>query len=142
MKNQLEQAFYENKTDEELDVLVAEAAGLVYANTSGVGAWLDEFGAIIHLESEFKPTSKMNVALSLFQEIAAEGNGLAINTADVITKKNTMMFGGFDKKEVNPLPLLYFEISDICDFCEFRKTFLRGVSIFYILYKISRESGE
>ena len=142
MGKKYSQRYYMGKTDEELDVLVAKAAGFKLSSFQGEGGWLDSEGALVQLESEFHPTSKTNFALELFREIAADGNGLALNTADALTKKDMFLFGGFDKNAETTLPLISFEIKDIGDFGSFRKTLLRGLCIFYIMYKNSRISDE
>ena len=133
------QAYYETKTDEELDALVAEAAGLTLSSLAGEGEWVDNTGVLIHLASEFTPTSKTNYALTLLQEIAADGNGLAINTADVMSKSFGIILGGFPFEGEEPLPMVQTSIEDINNFGEFRKAFLRSICIFFIMYKHSKE---
>ena len=139
MEIQWTQEYYAQKSDEELDVLVAEAAGLKLSSLAGEGGWVDSTGALIHLASEFHPTSKTNYALALLQEIAADGNGLAINTADVMSKSFGIILGGFPFEGEEPLPMVQTQIEDINDFGEFRKAFLRSIAIFYVMYKHSRE---
>ena len=133
------QEYYKTKTDEELDVLVAEAAGLKLSSLAGEGGWVDSTGALIHLQSEFHPTSKTNYALTLLQEIAADGNGLAINTADVMSKSFGIIIGGFPFEGEEPLPMVQTPIEDINNFGEFRKAFLRSICVFYVMYKHSME---
>ena len=133
------QEYYAQKTDEELDALVAEAAGLKLSSLAGEGGWVDSTGALIHLASEFHPASKTNYALTLLQEVAADGNGLAINTADVMSKSFGIIIGGFPFDGEEPLPMVQTPIEDINDFGEFRKAFLRSIAIFYVMYKHSRE---
>jgi len=133
------QSYYETKTDEELDVLVAEAMGLELRSLSGEGGWVDNEGTLVHLQHEYHPASKMNYALELLQLVAMEGNGLAINTSEPLTKTDMVLIGGFPKEGKEPLPLLGFPIEDISDFGKFRKTWLRAICIFYIMYKNSKE---
>ena len=133
------QAYYKTKTDEELDVLVAEAAGLKLSSLAGEGGWVDNTGALIHLQYEFHPTSKTNYALTLLQAIAADGNGLAINTADVMSKGFGIIIGRFPFEGEEPLPMVQTPIEDINDFGEFRKAFLRSICVFFIMYKNSME---
>ena len=139
MSEQQNFEYYQSKTDEELDVLVAEAAGLKLAYLSNEGGWLDSNGVLVHLKSEFHPTSKTNYAIELLREVAAEGNGVAINTADIITQANAITIGGFPFSSGVELPLITNPVDDINSFGDFRKTFLRSICIFYILYKNSRE---
>ncbi len=131
--------YYKQKSDEELDVLVAEAAGLELRSLGGEGGWVDKDGALVHLQSAFHPTSNNNFALELFREVSADGNGLAINTADSMTKTPGILIGGFPFDGEKELPILFTEIEDMNDFGEFRKTLLRSFCIFYVLYKNSRE---
>jgi len=133
------QEYYKTKSDEELDVLVAEAAGLKLSSLAGEGGWVDSTGALIHLQSEFHPCSKMNYGLELLREVAADGNGLAINTADVMSKTFGILIGGFPFEGEEQLPMVQTQIEDINDFGEFRKAFLRSIAIFFIMYKHSRE---
>ena len=132
--------YYAEKSDEEIDVLVAEAAGLEARSLAGEGGWVDKEGTLIHLQSEFHPTSKMNYALDLLREIAAEGNGLALNTADSMSKTHGILIGGFPFEGNIPLPMVITPIEDMNNFGEFRKTFLHSIAIFYIMYKHSREA--
>jgi len=133
------QEYYAQKSDSELDVLVAEAAGLKLSSLAGEGGWVDNTGALIHLASEFHPCSKANYALALLQEVAADGNGLAINTADVMSKTHRIILGGFPFKGEAQLPMAQMPIEDINDFGEFRKAFLRSICVFYVMYKHSKE---
>jgi len=75
----------------------------------------------------------------LLREVSADGNGLAINTADVNTKTPGILIGGFPFDGENEIPIMFTEIEDINDFGEFRKNLLRSICIFFILYKNSRE---
>ena len=132
-------AYYQTKTDDELDVLVAEASGLELRSLGGEGGWVDKDGVLVELQSEFHPTSQANCAIDLFREVSADGNGLAINTADVNTKTPGILIGGFPFDGEKELPIMFTEIEDINDFGEFRKALLRSFCIFYVLYKNSRE---
>jgi len=129
------QQYFDTKTDDELDVLVANAAGLTLKSLAGEGGWVDSKGALIHLQSEFKPTSRANFALSLLHELAADGNVIALNTADVMTKEDVISIGGFPKKGTMEFPIVISPVSDVADFGVFRKTILRSISIFYIMHK-------
>ena len=131
--------YYATKTDNELDSLVAEASGLELRSLAGEGGWVDKDGALCHLQAEFCPTSNANFALELLREVSADGNGLAINTADVNTKTPGILIGGFPFDGENEIPIMFTEIEDINDFGEFRKNLLRSICIFFILYKNSRE---
>jgi len=131
--------YYKQKTDNELDSLVAEASGLELRSLAGEGGWVDKDGALVELQTEFHPTSQANVAINLLREVSADGNGLAINTADVNTKTPGILIGGFPFDGENELPIMFTEIEDINDFGEFRKNLLRSICIFFILYKNSRE---
>lgn len=139
MNIRFNQEYYAEKSDSELDVLVAEAAGLKLSSLAGEGGWVDSSGALIHLASEFAPTSKMNYAFELLRGVAADGNGLAINTADVVSKSHGIILGGFPFEGEEPLPMVQAPIEDINDFGEFRKAILRSICVFYVLYKNSRE---
>ena len=132
------QQYFDTKTDDELDVLVANAAGLTLKSLAGEGGWVDSKGALIHLQSEFKPTSRANFALSLLHELAADGNVIALNTADVLTKEDCISIGGFPKEGNMEFPIVISAISDVADFAIFRKTILRSISIFYIMHKNAR----
>ena len=134
------QQYLDTKTDEELDVLVAQAMGLELRSMAGEGGWVDSEGALIHLQHDYHPTAKMNYALELIQLVAMEGNGLAINTSEPVTKQDLILIGGFPKVGEEPLPLLGFPIEDITDFGKFRKTWLRAIAVFFIMYKSSRQN--
>ena len=133
------QEYFKTKTDDELDVLVAQTAGLELRSLGGEGGWVDNTGALTHLQTEFHPSSKMNYALDLLREVAADGNGLAINTADVMSKSFGILIGGFPFEGEEPLPMVQTPIEDINDFGEFRKAFLRSICVFFIMYRNSRE---
>ena len=133
------QDYYLTKSDSELDALCAEAAGLKLSSLAGEGGWVDDTGALIHLQSQFKPTSDTNFCLDLLREVAAEGNGIAINSADVMTKQYGWIIGGFPFEGNAPLPMVRSMTEDADDFGVFRKNFLRSICVFYILYKHSKE---
>jgi len=135
MGDTYKQQYFETKSDTELDVLVAESYGLTYKNLAGEGVWVDKTGAIIHLVSEFKPTSNTNFALTLLHELAIEGNVLAINTADVITKEDCISIGGFPKDGDSEFPVVIMPMENNPNFGTFRKTILRAISIFYIMHR-------
>ena len=139
---QFTQKYYLDKTDEELDALVAEAAGLTLKYMSGEGGWLDHEGVLVHLATEFKPTSRANYALDLLREVVAEGNIVTFNSADIMTKTNTIIFGGVDKSESMEIPVFADDLNDPNDFEEFRKKWLRGICIFYIMYKNAKRNSE
>ena len=139
MKITFNAAYYATKTDNELDSLVAEASGLELRSLNGEGGWIDKDGVLAELQTEFRPTSQANVAINLLREVSADGNGLAINTADVNTKTPGILIGGFPFDGEKEIPIMFTEIEDINDFGEFRKNLLRSIAIFYILYKNSRE---
>ena len=131
--------YYKRRSDEELDALVAEASGLELRSMGGEGGWVDKDGVLAELQTEFHPTSQANVAIELLREVSADGNGLAINTADVNTKTPGILIGGFPFDGEKELPIMFTEIEDINDFGEFRKNLLRSICIFYVMYKNSRE---
>ena len=129
------QQYFDTKTDDELDVLAAEASGLTYQNLAGEKVWVDDTGAIIHFASEFKPTSKTNFALTLLHELATSGSVLAINTADIMTKEDCISVGGFPKDGDSEFPVVIMPMENNPEFGVFRKTILRAISIFYIMHR-------
>jgi hypothetical protein len=125
-------------SDEELDYLVAEAAGLnLSVILGGEQGWVDSEGVLVHLKSEFSPTSKMNFALDLFWQIAEDNNGLAINTCDPITLESAISIGGFNKSSDNTvqLPFVRINTNDEDGFGGFRKALMRAICSFFVLYK-------
>jgi len=131
--------YFKLKTDNELDSLVAEASGLRLRSMGGEGGWVDKDGVLVELQTEYHPTSQANVAINLLREVSADGNGLAINTADVNTKTPGILIGGFPFDGENEIPIMFTEIEDMNDFGEFRKALLRSICIFYVMYRNSRE---